>query len=239
MHSRDELRSRATEIEPQWHDLGDDLSPGLRGNWPTDPDAGGTWVGVHENGLFLGLLNLNLTEDELPVDLPAFTRSRGLIIPELLKLGSVESALSAIRDMDLLGTSPFRLVFIGLGQDQEYKIAVVRFDGMQLTTPTELTALNRPLCWASSGLGDGLVQCRLPLFESMISADMSSETQRDFHWHQWEDRPEFSVMMSREDARTSSITTIEVERGDEPKIVYEPIAVGDPKADPVGAGMLR
>lgn len=239
MHSRDELRSRGDEIEPRWHDLGGDQPPALRACWPTDPDGGGTWVGVSESGLFLGLLNLNLADDEIHPDTPEATKSRGMVILSLIGEDSVSSAVAKITQMNLLGMRPFRMTFAGHDARGTALYAAARFDGVQLTITTDTSPLIRPVCWASSGLGDRLVQCRLPLFEQMVGADPSHESQRNFHWHQWEDRTELSVMMSRPDARTSSVTTIEVYPGIEPKIVYDPIAVGDPKADPVGAGMLR
>jgi len=235
MHSRDEQRSRSSELEPSWHALGN----GSRACWPTDPDGGGTWVGVHESGLYLGLLNLNLTEDELDPAHPPFTRTRGLIIPELIGLRSVGDAVDAIRAMDLLGISPFRLAMLGFGDNGQTMIAVARFDGVQLTIPTPLSELVAPVCLASSGLGDELVQCRLPLFNDMVGRDSNRASQRAFHRHQWGDRSELSVMMSRPDARTSSVTRVEAIPGKCPKIEYEPIAMGDPKFDPIGAGMLR
>jgi len=235
MHSRDEQRTRSNELEPRWQAL----ENGTRACWPTDPDGGGTWVAAHESGLFLGLLNLNLPEEELDPDRPAFTRTRGLIIPELIGLKSVGDVVDAIRAMDLLGISPFRLAMLGFGEDGRVMVSVARFDGVQLTMPTPLSVLDTPVCLASSGLGDALVQCRLPLFEEMVGCDANPGTQRAFHRHQWDDRPELSVMMSRPEARTSSVTTVEAIRGQCPKIVYEPVALGDPNFDPIGAGLLR
>ena len=234
LHSRDELRSRSDETPPSWHDLGD----GTRACWPTDPDAGGTWVGVHENGFYLGLLNLNLPQDQLPKDFAPW-RSRGLIIPELIRLGDIRSALDRIQSMDLDGFSPFRLVLVGTVQDGAYSSAIVRFDGVRLSVPQNLTRFDHPICLASSGLGDELVECRIPLFDEMVRSNPTFENQSAFHKHQWADRPEYSVLMSRSDARTSSITGVEVVGMDEPKIVYDPIPMGDPVCDPVGAGMLE
>lgn len=196
-------------------------------------------MAVHGSGLYLGLLNLNLSDDELDPARPAFTRTRGAIIPELIGLDSIGSAVRKIERMDLRGISPFRLVMLGFDDDGRVVHAVARFDGMQLTMPTVLSELGAPVCLASSGLGDELVQCRLPIFDSMVGEDPTPENQRAFHRFQWADRPEYSVMMSRPDARTSSVTRVEAVRGETPKIEYEPVAMGDPIFDPIGAGMLR
>jgi len=49
------------------------------------------------------------------------------------------------------------------------------------------------------------------LFDSMITdSEESAATQDRFHAHSWPDRPELSVLMSRADARTVSITAVEV-----------------------------
>lgn len=234
MHARDELRTRSAEAAPAWRTL----ENGQRANWPTDADAGGTWVGVREDGLFLGLLNLNLSDDELDPLMPKPTRSRGLVIPALIESKSVSAAVEMLGGMDLIGMKPFRLVLAGF-EGGETLLAAARFDGMQLTMATELGSLKKPECWASSGLGDVLVQCRLPLFDEMVGVDPTIENLRKFHWFQWEDQMAFSPMMSRVDARTSSVTTIVVEGSKEPTVLYDPIAIGDAICDPVGAWMLR
>jgi len=235
MHSRDELRDRSVELEPAWHELGD----GTKACYPIDPDGGGTWVAAHENGFYIGLINLNLSDDELDPDRPIANRSRGLLIPELIKLGNAQDANTKLDQMDLRGFSPFRMVLIGKKTSGEYEFIAKRFDGVQLEDLQQFSALNHPVCYASSGLGDKLVQCRVPLFESSVAIEPNIENQRQYHRHQWEDRPELSVMMSRPDARTSSVTSVLVEGGNQPKILYDRFPIGDPVCDPVGAGMLR
>ena len=235
MHSRDELRSRSAESKPKWQTL----ESGQRACWPIDPDGGGTWVGVREDGLLLGLLNLNLSDDELDPEMPTPTRTRGLVIPALMNTESLDDAIETLDEMDLIGMSPFRLVMCAPDESGSLRYAVARFDGMQLTMPTMLGAGKTPDCWASSGLGDDLVQCRIPIFEQMVVQDPSVDSQSAYHQFQWDDQPEYSVMMSRENARTSSVTTIEVVHGREPTVLYDPIEVGDAICDPVGAGMLR
>tara|TARA_R110002072_G_scaffold155944_1_gene306386 strand:+ start:66 stop:773 length:708 start_codon:yes stop_codon:yes gene_type:complete len=234
MHARDELRTRSQETSPEWRTL----AGGLRACWPTDPDAGGTWVGAREDGLVLGILNLKLSDDELDPEMPIPTRSRGLVIPALMDASSFTDAIDSLQAMDLMGMKPFRLVMTGI-EDGECRFAAARFDGMKLTMPSPCGLIKVPECWASSGLGDELVQCRLPIFEEMVGENPTPENQRAFHWFQWEEEMAYSPMMSRKDARTSSVTTIVVEPGKEPTVLYDPIAIGDAVCDPVGAGMLR
>ena len=45
--------------------------------------------------------------------------------------------------------------------------------------------------------------------------------------------------MSRENARTASVTSVEYEMGELPNVVYESVAEACPEADPVGSEMLQ
>ena len=68
-----------------------------------------------------------------------------------------------------------------------------------------------PVCLASSGLGDSKVLPRIRLFlDDVVRAGATPVAQDRFHHHVWPATPEISVLMSREEARTVSITTIEV-----------------------------
>jgi uncharacterized protein with NRDE domain len=84
--------------------------------WSTEPVilagkdllAGGTWLGVNEHGLLVGILNrrANSELDPLP-----HTRSRGLLCLDLLKLKSAEDARAFLRcHQDAY--QPFTVVFV-------------------------------------------------------------------------------------------------------------------------------
>lgn len=110
MHSRDELRSRSPEQAPAWRML----ENGKTACWPTDTDAGGTWVAVREDGFYLGLVNLNATDEELDADRPEQTHiSRGTLIPMLMEADDVHDALKRLTTMGLRGMKPFRLLLVG------------------------------------------------------------------------------------------------------------------------------
>jgi len=219
LHARDEQRSRRDGLAPAWRTL----DSGRRAIWPTDADAGGTWVAARDDGVVLALLNRNIP----PNGRPPGTRSRGAVIPDLIDLDSPGAMLGELARTDLVGVSPFRLLAIDAGGSG----AVVTWDGLELSAATPSHA---PLCLASSGLGDGLVQVRLPLFDEVVGADPTPERQDAFHRHRWDDRPEVSVLMSRRDARTVSITTIEVARGAAPTFEVESLPEGEAWCDPVG-----
>ncbi len=236
MHSRDELRSRFPEQAPAWRLL----ENGKTACWPTDTDAGGTWVAVREDGFYLGLVNLNAADAELDPDRPEKTHiSRGSLIPQLMEADDVHDAIKRLSSMDLRGMKPFRLLLVSPVAEGGFASEIARFGGSTVTLPVPMEPVVRPRCLASSGLGDHLVQCRLPLFREMVVPDPTLENQRAFHFHQWPDKLQYSVLMSRENARTASVTSVEYIRGDLPNVVYESVAEACPEADPVGSGMLK
>jgi hypothetical protein len=211
--NRDESRDRTAALPPAWRTL-DSQSP-ARAIWPIDPDAGGTWIAASDRGLVLSLLNLNPCPSVGPTAVSPAARglvSRGLIIPELIHAADAAGAMEALRRIDLRDFAAFRLVAFQLSgdaPDAQPESVEASWDRTQLRiTPRTPGAA----CFTSSGLGDHLVTSRLGLFDEMVRAAPSRDAQDRYHRHVWPDRPHLSVMMSREDARTVSVTTVEVAR---------------------------
>lgn len=198
--NRDELRTRAPSMPPSRHDVA-----GRAACWPVDRDAGGTWIGANDAGLSLCLLNAH--PKDLPVPQPhGPLRTRGEIIPMLMGRTSALESIEALSAMDLDAYAPFRLI----GVDGA-RIVEALWDRLRLTTD-DCTMSAR--CVVSSGLGDHLVTPRTELFRDLVSrGGATPATQDEFHAHQWPDRPEISVRMSRHDARTMSTTVVEVGAG--------------------------
>ena len=214
--NRDESRKRAPAAAPRWRAIGD---TGVRGLWPMDLDAGGTWLGVSESGLALAVLNLN----EGPASpRPPGNISRGLLIPELLNETGPGTVFARVARMELGKFPPFRIIAIDPADGMS--IGEIRWSRRELTTHWHPDG---PACFTSSGLGDALVRPRVALFEEMVlRPGPTPERQDEFHRHTWPDRPHLSVLMSRSDARTVSITTLEVRPGELPRMSYEPLATG-------------
>lgn len=221
--NRDEKRERTPALPPSLH-----RSDDRRCIYPVDPCSGGTWIGVNDAGLTLALLNVNPLRT-LGVGNP-FSRSRGEIIPPLLRHDSVSAVIAEAADLDHRAFPPFRLVVIASGE-----VAVVRSD-VRVMTVHPAVALTRPFFATSSGLGDHLVeQPRRRLFEETVGAieptvarlEESTRTQDAFHRHRWPDRPELSVLMTRDDAWTVSRTAVEVFH-DRVRVVYEAVGTGTP-----------
>lgn len=210
--NRDEQRDRADAQTPRWREI---RGPGGRAIWPADGEAGGTWIAADQTGLTLCLLNRNPTP---PPALPSSGLvSRGRIIPLLLQIdsGAMRGASTGaqiaaqVGELDLDAFAPFRLIAVDPRAGGDGFIHEMDWDRTTLHTRLHGVA---PKCFASSGLGDALVTGRLDLFESMvIGAGATPEAQDLFHGHSWADRPELSVMMSRREARTVSMTHVDVD----------------------------
>jgi len=193
--SRDELRSRPLAERPE-----ERLTERVRALWPRDPHRGGTWVASAESGLTLVVLNVNLGAHEPPNPAP---RTRGELIPRLIGEGSLAGVAGALRALSLDRYRPFRLVAAS-GEG----VLDARWDRRLLV---ETARRLEPACFVSSGLGDHFAEPRLMLFESMVRGVWPSPSVQDaFHRHVWPGYEHVSVMMSRESARTTSVTTIDV-----------------------------
>lgn len=187
-----------------------ELRGGLVAGWPLDPVGGGTWVGASSRGLCVSLLNVNLVDERgsgagdgggVGGGRDGMV-SRGLLIPSLIDSVSAGAVLERLDRSDLERFMPFRIVAADSAEVVEY-----RWDGRAATGASwELGAR----CFVSSGLGDERAAPRLELWEGWIGEHgVSPEAQDAFHGHRWEDRPEISVWMERDDARTVSVTTLE------------------------------
>jgi uncharacterized protein with NRDE domain len=75
-----------------------------------DLRAGGTWLGVNELGLMVGILNRRINGDALPATV---ARSRGALCMELLHLNSAQEARQLI-EADRYRYNPFTIVFADL-----------------------------------------------------------------------------------------------------------------------------
>ncbi len=72
-----------------------------------DLRAGGTWLGVNDAGVMVGILNRRINGDALPATV---ARSRGALCMELLQLESANAARQRI-DADRYRYNPFTIVF--------------------------------------------------------------------------------------------------------------------------------
>lgn len=245
--NRDEAVTRPLALPPAWRDLG----PGVRAIWPTDPQGGGTWVGASTRGMVAALLNATASDSsdegmQAPPAPPARPLSRGGIVPVLLSSAGPREALALLAGMPLDRYPAFRVVLAsvggagGVGGDEGgadgWGIGVheVRWDRRSLHAMPRAVA---PACFASSGLGDELVQRRVGLFREMVAPRVLARAddavvvraQDQFHRHAWAGLEHLSVRMCRPGVQTVSITTYDVlaapgsPSGWDVRVAYEPI----------------
>ncbi|MBL8745972.1 MAG: NRDE family protein [Phycisphaerae bacterium] len=195
--NRDELRTRPPGRPP----IITPIDPPRAAIHPIDPLSGGTWIAASNAGLSLALMNLNPTPAP-PPPRPDRTLSRGLVIPTLISQPNATNAIDRLRTVELDRYAPFRLAAADHGV-----IITAEWDRQALRVEC---SSHGPRCFVSSGLGDARVAARHDLFQRFLASHGASpEAQDAFHRHEWPHQPEISVRMSREDARTVSITTIE------------------------------
>jgi hypothetical protein len=207
--NRDERRLRPVAHPPA-------LRPTNTGHaiWPTDPQGGGTWIATTDAGLALLVLNVDGTRR------PPHLLSRGLLIPMLAGVRSIEELLEVCEQLDHTAFAPFRLVAITRQQ-----LAVV---GTTERTPVSMSAA-RVHVFASSAFGDAEAEsARGELLARMLgTAEDSWSAQTRFHQHAWPDRRHLSVMMSRVDACTVSQTEVVLTQ-DRVSFAYRPVVDGWP-----------
>jgi hypothetical protein len=203
--NRDESRLRPAALPPELRQAGP-----RRLLMPVDPVGGGTWIGASDAALALVLMNVYTRPiGTLPLaphrQTPA--TSRGTIIPHVAAAATLAEGLERARSLDLAQLEPFRLVLVDLHRQAEVEWSD---SSLKVRPPARLA---RPWFCTSSGLGDEIVAApRRQLFaESFAPAADWIAAQDRFHRHQWPDRRPASVWMTRPEARTVSLTVIEMD----------------------------
>jgi hypothetical protein len=231
--SRDEQRTRCAGFPPE-------LTTHKRHHvlMPRDGEAGGTWIAANDAGVVFALLNVHRlarsrhrdwqgdrhpdgSRVPVPINGDKGTgtvdgravavrtdrfRTRGAVIAHLTAAISVPDAGARARTLPFAAFRPFRV----LAFDIEARFVETLWTGERVRQ--RLGRLSGPLLRTSSGLGDALVTGpRRRLFTRMMRGGQHPAAAQDaFHRHQWPGRGALSVLMSRAEAGTVSITTVEV-----------------------------
>lgn len=192
--NRDESRRRGPAAAPERLELG-----GVRLLAPRDADAGGTWLGVNEHGLALGLLN---GRDIGPV--PAAPRSRGLLVRELLSARDGEELRARLEAQALERHRAFLLTLLEPGREP----CLFAWDGARL----EAGPARAPLCSSSLDPGQARRE-RERLYGRLVGPGAPGrEALERFHASHEPARGPWSPCMHREDARTVSASQVRVDR---------------------------
>jgi len=191
--NRDEHVARRVAKLPTGVNLGD-----IRAVYPRDVE-GGTWIAANDRGITLALLNWN---DALHSNARKI-RSRGELIPELIRFGSHHDVDTAFKQLDLNGILPFRLVgFFPLEQEiSEWRWNLERLDSDLHEWKTRQ--------WFSSSLSDE--QASLHRGEACRSAWREKDAGslswlRKLHAAHDAQRGPFSICVHRENVETLSYT---------------------------------
>jgi hypothetical protein len=194
--NRDERITREPALPPAIFEAG-----GLRAVYPHE-SGGGTWLAGSERGITLTLLNWTVGERQ------AQQRSRGEIIPRLIAQADLASARMLMRQVDLAGVEPFRLVGVFLRQSA---VCEWRWDRQSISDelfPWEARH------WFSSGLSDeAAAQQRGTVTEAAWKEDSagSLDWMRRLHQSHIPAAGPFSICVHREDARTVSYSEVETD----------------------------
>jgi hypothetical protein len=193
--SRDERRTRPSAFPPDRHIYEDRLAV-----HPIDPLGGGTWVAVSSAGLVFAVLNGYSDGDRRP----RTAKSRGLIIPALLSADTLEDATTRLQSIDPTAFLSFGLVII---TDDGAREAVS--DGRQL----KCRDVHEGEAWmrsSSSVRPEVVLPHRGAMFRQDVAPSRSAAAQDHFHLTRQPADPALGVLMERDDARTVSVTTVEV-----------------------------
>lgn len=176
--------------------------------YPLDPPSDGTWIGVNDQGIVACLMNQHPQGWQRPEKL----LSRGLLVPEALRAGTMAEALDRVAAMDQAQRAPYMLVVVAPGQAPHS----LRWDGQQLRRSIYN---DQALCLSSSSFEPAQVlPKREALFDTMLhvaganSSELSAEAliqvQEAFHRSQDPAPGPYAVWMTRDDARTISLSSI-------------------------------
>ena len=134
--NRDESSYRGLAVAPRAYSTGvEELI------YPKDPDAGGSWIVLKEEGTAAVLLNGAFLKH---VPRPPYRMSRGLVLLDIIR---AEVPLTRFWEMDLEGIEPFTLVLLSGGC-----LLDCRWDGLEKNLLTLDTT--QPHIWSSATLYD-------------------------------------------------------------------------------------
>lgn len=165
--SRDEQADRPLAVFPELYELN-----GQKILYPKDPKGGGSWISVNESGQVVVLLNGAIRAHHSE---PAYRKSRGLVVLDLVAQASVVDAFEAY---DCTGIEPFTVIFF-----EGKNLWCGRWDGKMKW----LEALNslKPQIWSSVTLySPDLIRERENWFHDWLSSHAHPGTLDIIRFHQ-------------------------------------------------------
>lgn len=204
--NRDERRSRLPALPPR-----EQTAHGVRFLAPVDADAGGTWLAANEHGVVVGLLNVYGAENAVRPSQPV---SRGLLVVSLAHLPSAQAAMDELATRDLERYPPFLLA----AYDDVTALAA-QWDGRALER-RPLDDADRPLTTSSFDTARVLAR-RRERFRALTAGGVTADALDRYHRGADPMGGAYAVCMTRDDARTVSLSRVSVRR-DAVAFRYEP-----------------
>src|SRR5215472_15515543 len=198
--NRDELRTRPTALPPKIHER-----DGMSVVYPREP-SGGTWIACNSSGNLLALLNWNEVD---PVSLGQKRKTRGLVIPELIREVSSSSTNSCLKRLNLDGVFPFRLIEVF---QSERKLVEWRWDGTAIQQLGWAWVCKH---WFSSSLSDSralVERGRICEVAALDPAAGSESWLRSLHRSHDPKPGPYTICVHRRGASTVSYTEVECDR---------------------------
>lgn len=192
-HSRDERRSRGVALPPLV-----EHAKGIGWISPRDSDSGGTWVGVNNAGVSVGIANLFVDGRPVP---PGRKISRGLLVEQLLDSPSLLQVERRVRAFDLEPFEPFTLIALEAKQHP----FILRWDR---SSPRVIEPLGPHLLVTSAGGSRTIEERRIQLFATGDQG-LTAETIEQLY-RAPPDSALASVCVHHPEVMTVSLTRIEV-----------------------------
>ncbi len=191
--NRDDLAGRPEAAPAEW--------PSAKPTFvaPKDLQAGGTWIGVHADGVIACLLN---RYDRAPVG----RTSRGSIVLEAMRNVSVDDACNALKALDHTAYSPFTCNLVGYDSSTR-----LDWTGAHLKHTDLLATGDIIMVTSSSWQFDEVKAPREGLFRRVwANGDAGADRIATFHSRRNSAHDAWAPMMQRPQSQTKSVTQVEV-----------------------------
>jgi hypothetical protein len=186
--------------------------------FPKDPDAGGSWIALKDNGDAVVLLNGAFIKH---MRQPTYRRSRGLVLLDVI---AAPDPAGRFHEMDLEGIAPFTMILFVREKLWEYRWDGFQQHRLQLDT-------SKAYIWSSVTLYDELeAQERKQWFGDWLDqkrGQINSEEILRFHQHAGKGDVRNNLVMNRENMiSTVSVTSIWI-AADQLQMRYRDLQTGN------------
>jgi hypothetical protein len=201
--NRDERNTRLPALPPRVE--------GGKVKWigPVDGDQGGTWILVNECGLTMGLMNGVFREHFGPEP-----RSRGLLVRDLAESETIAAVERTLAAVDPLQYRPFR--FFALGPEEPFFFAEWTGQALQMRRDP---AAKPPVISSSFDESEVGRRRRVEFDRIMNGNEPGVDLLKAYHRSHFPNPGPYSVCMHREEARTQSLTRVDV-TAEEARMLY-------------------